>query len=180
MIPAMESLSFHPILAHFPVVLAVLFPFVTGGLLIGILRGNLGQRAWILVVLHAGLLFATAGAAVKTGEIDEAKIERIVPEHLVHSHEEAAEILLALAGLSLVASGGALVRSGTDGLRRGMMWASMALSLGCATVSAFAGYSGISLVYVHGAAEAHRPQAVPADSLLFETPSDDGDERDVE
>lgn len=180
MIPAMDSLPFHPILAHFPVVLAVLFPLVIGGLLTGILRGYLGQRAWILAVLHAGLLFAGAGAAMKTGEMDNDKVERIVPEHLIHDHQEAGEILLALAGLSLVASGGALVRSGRDGLRHGMMWASMALSLGCATASVFAGFSGISLVYVYGAAEAHRPQAVPADSSLFETPSDDGDERDVE
>jgi hypothetical protein len=89
---------------------------------------------------------------VKTGEAQDERVERVVPEQPLESHEEAAETFLALsAGLAVLVTAG-LARGRIGGVARGLGAAGAA---GLVAVAAYVGHSGGTLVYRYGAASAY-------------------------
>ena len=64
----MLGLPLHPLVVHFPIVLAVLLPIFAAGALLVIRRGTTARRAWALPVLAAAALTASAWVATETGE----------------------------------------------------------------------------------------------------------------
>ena len=85
------ELPLHPKLVHLPIALAVLMPVLTGVLWIALLRGWLPLRAWLLAVGAQVLLLGSSVLAMRSGENDEERVERLVPEAALEAHEEAAE-----------------------------------------------------------------------------------------
>jgi hypothetical protein len=99
--------------------------------------GNRPRLAWAVPTGLALALTLSAWLAVETGEPQEERVEHVVGEGALHSHEERAERFLMLSGMLLLVSG----------------------ALGLAAVGAQVGHTGGKLVYQKGAASAHLPGA---------------------
>lgn len=163
----------HPAVVHFPVVLAVLLPFVA---VVGLLvsrRASAGRGPWLAVAAMAVLLSLSAWAAVETGQQQEDTAERVVPEGAIHQHEEAAEGLLLgsvlIAGLML--AGLAPGRVGT-----GARYISVPAALVVLALAFRVGDSGGSLVYTHGAAAAYVSSDGGANPVALPSRRDDDEE----
>jgi uncharacterized membrane protein len=142
----------HPAVVHFPIVLAILAPVVAAGALWAIRRGADVRRAWGIAVLSLGALLVSAWAATQTGEQQEDRVERVVSEGAIHTHEEAAELFL-FATLGVVAV--AAVGLAGGGIGRAARVAGAAGTLALVGLGANVGRSGGELVYRHGAASAY-------------------------
>lgn len=148
------DLPLHPKIVHLPIALAVLMPVVSAGLLAAWRADILPRRTWLIAVLLQGLLLASGVAALRTGQTEEDRVERVVAERLIESHETAGERFVWAAGaVLLLAIAGATVRNDGDARR-----AAIATTLGTLLVL-FLGYrtgdAGGRLVYQHGAANAY-------------------------
>jgi uncharacterized membrane protein len=142
----------HPAVVHFPVVLAVLLPVFALGALWAIRRGTTPRRAWAIPVALSLALALSAWVAVQTGEAQDERVERVVPEQPLETHEEAAEMFLTLSGiLVLVAAAG--LAPGIAGRSARILATAGAVAL--VAVAANVGHSGGQLVYRYGAAGAY-------------------------
>jgi uncharacterized membrane protein len=174
-------LPLHPVVVHFPIVLAVLLPISTVWALWAIRKGTTPRRAWSVPAVMAVALALSALVAVKTGEAQDERVERVVPEQPLELHEEAAETFLALStGLALLVAAG-FVRGRTGGIARILGAAGAA---GLVAVAVYVGHSGGRLVYQYGAASAYTTQDARASAgperVSTTAPrrtSDDGDDR---
>jgi hypothetical protein len=108
---------------------------------------------------------ALAGAslvALETGEGDEERVEAVVPEGVIETHEERAELfviaVLAAAAISL----GGLLRGAWGETAR---FATLAASAIVLVLGIQVGHSGGELVYRHGAASAYASHAAPGSDL---------------
>ena len=173
----MDQLLFHPRVVHLPIALAVLMPLIAGGVVFAYRRAWLDRRVWVLVCLLQAVLVGSGLMALRTGESEEERVEQIVPERHVESHEEAAErffwasvVVLALMAVPLVLPEGDL----SNAL---LIFA----CVGSAIVLGFgyrAGEAGGRLVYEHGAADAYTKSAnaSPGDRIqAIEAYEDDAD-----
>lgn len=155
----MEQLLFHPKVVHLPMALAVLMPLVAGGTLFAWWRGWFDRRVWVIVLMLQAALVGSGFVAMNTGETEEERVEEIVAEQYIESHEEAAEafvwasaVVLALMLLPMV-------------LPEGRLRSAAALCACLGTLLVFglglkAGEAGGRLVYQHGAAQAYAAPGV--------------------
>jgi uncharacterized membrane protein len=153
----------HAAVVHFPVVFAVILPAVALLSLIAIRRGGGPLRWWGGTTVLMAALAISAFAAVRTGEAEEERVERVVGEQPIERHEEAAERFLLLAGgLFLLGAAGLAPRRVGAAFRV----AGAAGTLVIAAAVWQVGESGGELVYRHGAAAAYSelpsPRALPA------------------
>lgn len=167
----MNDLPLHPLLVHLPIALSALVPLIAGGLLLAWFRGWLPRQAFLVATLLQLALVATGVAALKTGEADGERVERLVPEAALEAHEEAAETFVWAAGgvavLFVVASllgdrSAAKIVGGVATLGTVAV-----LGLGIQT-----GHAGGKLVYQHGAANAYLTSA-PAGAIAPARADDD-------
>lgn len=174
----MATLPLHPKLVHLPIALAVLMPLLTSGLLFAWWRGWFPKRTWVLVLAGQALLVASGAAAMRTGETDEERVERIVPESAIEAHEEAAEVFVWGSGLVLGLGLLPLL------LRRQKAAQLAGLTVLAGTVVVLGlgfrvGQAGGELVYRHGAAAAFiggtasNPQTLPSSHRLGYDEHDD-------
>lgn len=142
----------HPAVVHLPIALAVLIPGLAILAILLIRNGFLPARSWALVVLLQALLVGSTGLALETGEDQEERVERVVAERPIETHEEAAERFLMLAGVGLLASAAGLLprRVGAAG-----RFATALVTLVVLAAGVSVGHSGGELVYQHGAASAY-------------------------
>ena len=111
------------------------------------------------------VLVASAIVALRTGESEEERVERVVPEQAVEQHEEAAEIFVWASGGVLAVMIGALLLAGRQ--NTGIRLAAIA-TLGTLAVLGLGyrtGEAGGALVFRHGAARVHVGSAQPASSV---------------
>jgi len=151
----------HPAVVHLPIALAVLMPaFALAGIYL-IYKGFLPGRSWAAIVLLQALLVGSGWLALETGEDQEERVERVVAERHIESHEEAAERFLVIAGIGLLLAAGGLLpgRAGAAGRVAGALATLAVLAAGVSV-----GHSGGELVYKHGAASAYvgSPGAAPS------------------
>ena len=160
----------HPAVVHFPIVLMALLPLIAAATLWAIRRGAPPVRTWSLTVAAALALSVSSWVAVETGEREEERVEQVVPESSLHSHEEAAERFLLLSGLLVVLTGAGLLR-GVPGrvARIGATAGALALFVAGAQV----GHSGGNLVYRDGAASAYTGKTTPVASAEAEDRRED-------
>lgn len=150
----MSNLPMHPAIVHLPLGLAVLLPLIAITFCIAIWRGWLPAKSWVIVTALHLILFGSALLAMKTGEREEERVEEVVGESALESHEEMGEIFAWASGITLLITGGAMFFR-----KKNLGFASRAgASLGLITVAGLAlatGHSGGALVYQKGAASAY-------------------------
>lgn len=144
----------HPLFVHMPLALAMLAPAVFGILWLAIRARWLPLRAWTLAIAAQAVLVGSGWLAMQSGEADTGRVERVVAEGVIESHEERAEwlvgagfVVLLLSGLPLLA--GRLPRVGAIAA-----YVAIAASVGVLALAWAVGNSGGKLVYQHGAAAA--------------------------
>lgn len=150
----MDSVLFHPKLVHIPMALAVLMPLLSGGLLLAWWRRWLPARAWVIAVALQAVLVGSGILALRSGEVEAERVERIVDERFIEEHEEAAEAFVWASGGALAVMLLGLALSS----RRSGAVAAAAASLGTLVVLALGyrtGQAGGDLVYRHGAAQTY-------------------------
>ena len=142
----------HPAVVHLPIALTVLVPVFAAAALIAIRRGARPLRAWGITTALLATLSLSAWVSLETGEGQEERVERVVPERAIDTHAEAAESFLVLSLLVLGVAGVGLLK-GKVGTAGRLVAAAGTLAL---IVSGYTvGHSGGSLVYEHGAASAY-------------------------
>jgi uncharacterized membrane protein len=152
----MSGMPLHPLIVHFPIVLAFLLPISVVVALWAVRKGTTPRRGWSFPVVVAAALAVSAFVASRTGEAEEDRVERVVAEQAIETHEEAAERFLVLSGvLFAVSLAGFLPR--TVGHAGRIVTAFGALGLVAAAVQV--GHSGGTLVYRDGAASAYTSAA---------------------
>ncbi|ACY13894.1 DUF2231 domain-containing protein [Haliangium ochraceum] len=150
----MDSLFFHPKVVHLPIALGVLMPLLAGMILLAWWRTWLPARSWVLVIALQAILLASGLMAMQTGESEEDRVERVVPEVAIEEHEEAADVFVWASGgvLGVMLLALALSRS-----KAGMPIAALA-TLGTLAVLGLGyrtGQAGGELVYRHNAASVY-------------------------
>ena len=164
----------HPAVVHFPVVLAFLLPVFAVGALWMIRRGARARSAWTVPLVLAAALVISAWAAVQTGEAQEERVERVVADQPLETHEEAAKAFIAATTVVLLLMAGGLLpgRVGTFARVVGTIGA-VALLGGAVWV----GDSGGKLVYRHGAASAYAGTSVQSAAGEVAPKGQDDDDR---
>ena len=147
----MDTFFFHPKLVHLPIALAVLMPFVSASLCLAWWRQWLPARAFVIAVVLQGVLLGSGLLAENSGEKDEERVERVVPEALIEAHAEAAEVFVAGSGVAFaVLLAGLLASRGRAGLPLAL--AGVATTVVVLGLGVRVGEAGGALVYKHGAA----------------------------
>ena len=149
----------HPAVVHFPIVLAFLLPIAAIVAIVMIQRGARARRAWSIPIIGAAALALSAWAAVETGEDQDDRVEQVVGERALDSHEEMAEMFLTGSVILVLITAGGLA-PGVIGKSARLIAAAGAVVLvaGAARV----GHSGGQLVYEHGAASVYAKGASTA------------------
>ena len=165
----MDLTLLHPKVVHLPIALAVLMPLVAAGLAVAWHRAWLNRRSWVIAVLFQLALVVSSFAAMQTGEIDEERVERVVPEAAIEAHEEAAEVFTWSAAAVLLLMVLPLVIRNESAARR------VAAAAAVSTLVLFGlgyrvGEAGGALVYEH-----HAAQAFSASTVTGIAPHDDDD-----
>jgi uncharacterized membrane protein len=158
----------HPAVVHFPIVFMVLLPLVAVGALWAIRRGTAPRRAWAFPLAMAGALSASAFVALKSGQAQQDRVERVVGDRPLGTHEEAAELFLVLSGTLLIISGIGLA-PGVAG-RAARIVAALG-AIGLLGAGYRAGASGAELVYRHGAGSVYASDVGPSAGPASESES---------
>jgi hypothetical protein len=133
-------------------------------------------RTWILAIVLQGLLVGSGLAALRSGEAEEDRVERLVPETAIEAHEEAAELFLIGAGTVLAIALGAMLIPRDRSARAVATLAALG-TLGVLGLGYRTGKAGGELVYRHDAAAAYasdRAGAPPSSSRQLD---EEGSER---
>lgn len=167
----------HPAIVHLPVALALLLPAMAGGAFLLARRGTPIRTLWSGVAVAAALLVGSAWLAVETGEDQEDRVEKVVSEGALETHEERANLFLALATGTLVLS---LVGLAKDRVGRIGRVAATVAAVALLPAGYVVGHSGGQLVYRDGAAQAYISSAGEGQGATEgnRTRSKDGDDDD--
>lgn len=155
----MSTLPLHPSIVHVPLGLAFVLPLVAAGFAIALWRRAVPRSAFLVVFGLQAVLVGAGVVAMKLGERDEKRVERVVAERLVEAHEERAEAFVWTAALVLAGAAAVLVVPARAA--GGLAAAVAAGTLAVAALGAAAGHAGGELVYRHGAASAYLPGGAP-------------------
>ena len=150
----MDAPFFHPKLVHIPIALGLLMPLIASGLLLAWWRNWLSRRAWAMAVALQAILVGSGIAAMRSGEAEEERVDKVVSERFIEAHEEAAEAFVWGSGGVL----GLMLLAGMLGARRPGLPLAAAATLGTVVVLVLGyrtGQAGGSLVYEHGAAQVY-------------------------
>lgn len=139
----------HPALVHLPVALALLIPLVAATVAVAVRAGALPRPAWVGVLALQVLLVGSGWMAMESGEDQEERVERVVPERYIEEHEERAEAFVWAGAATILVLAAGLVASPAGAAARlvGVVATMVVLGLGIRV-----GHSGGELVYKHGAA----------------------------
>lgn len=148
----MFDIPLHPIVVHFPIVLAILLPIAAFAALAIGYRQDKGRKFWVGVVSLNIFLVGSSFMAVQTGEKDEEKVEEVlISEAPLESHAEKAEFFLKMTGAVLVICALGLAPGALGLYGRGI---GTLASLILVYLIVQVGHTGGQLIYKHGAAAA--------------------------
>lgn len=150
----MTSLPLHPAVVHLPLGLAFVMPLLALAFAWALWTRRVRPRAWVAVVVLQALLLAAGLAAMKTGEREEDRVERVVPGQALERHEEYAEQFIWATGLTLLVAVFVLALRRPAAARVALA-ATVAGTLVVAGSAIRLGHAGGQLVYVHNAGAAY-------------------------
>jgi hypothetical protein len=153
----MDALFFHPKIVHLPIALGLLMPLLASGLVLAWWRQWLPSRVWVIAIGFQAVLLLSGVMALRSGEAEEERVERVVAERFIEEHEESAEAFVWASGIVL---GVMLLSLVMIRQRAGLPLAALA-SVGTLIVFGLGfqtGQAGGALVYEHGAASAYESQ----------------------
>ncbi|HMR05065.1 MAG TPA: hypothetical protein PKA88_04795 [Polyangiaceae bacterium] len=165
----------HPKIVHLPMALAVLMPLLAVGVWFAWHKQWLPKRTWWLVVAAQILLAASGFASMQTGEHDEERAERVVPERAIEQHEDAAKVFMAGSFVVLLLAGAVLLVRREEAARR-VAVASAVGMFGVLALGVRVGQAGGALVYEHGAANAYVTPTKPLVPLAAAKHADEDDD----
>lgn len=160
----MNPLPLHPAIVHIPLGLAFVLPLVAAGLCLALWRKWMAPRAFAVFVLLQAVLFGAGLVALRTGEADEERAEKVAPEQAIEDHEHAAQRFMFGAGVALAFGVGTLLLRKKEQALRWMAVGTTLATVATAGLAVVAGEAGGKLVYTHGAAQAFSPTATPSAS----------------
>lgn len=166
----MNSLPLHPAIVHLPMGLAVIMPLVALGFAWAVWTRRMTVRGWAAVVALQAILVGSALVAINTGGTEEERVEAVVPEAAIETHEEAAEQFAWAAGLTVLLAASVLL-AGTGSAGRALLVTSVLATVVVAGLGVRVGHAGGTLVYVHGAGAAY----TSAPATAPRTPDDHDD-----
>ena len=105
----MTSVPLHPALVHVPLGLAFILPPVATGLAWALWKGHIQPRAWLIIVLLEAVLLGAGLVALKTGQQEGERVEAVVPETAVETHETRAEQFLWITAVTFAAASALLI-----------------------------------------------------------------------
>lgn len=147
----------HPLIVHLPIAMTVLVPLFGMGALIAIRRGARVLPVWGLATAMIAMTLGSGLLAKETGEDEEDKVEKVVGEAVIETHEEAADAFLLATGVVLVIAGVGFVGGSVGTTARAVAGAGTLAVLG---FGYNVGHTGGQLVYREGAASAYTTQGV--------------------
>ncbi len=172
----MPTEPLHPMIVHLPLALSVLMPLLAAGAFFAWWRQWLpGRRVWVIVLALQAMLWVTGVAALRSGEAEEDRVESVVDEWILETHEETAEVFVTAAGVVLLLFVVPLVLP-AEGLRRGAAAVAAVATLVVAALAVSTGKAGGDLVYRHGAAAVYRADANGPVSRVGEIHEDEHDD----
>lgn len=149
-------LPWHPKLVHLPIALCILMPPVTFGLLALVRLGWMERRS---VLVAAGLqvaLTVASLAALYTGHQDAVAVEGYAADYAMQAHDTRAHQFVYVAVATTLCFGLLVLAERKRSLGR----AAVAAVIAAVMLQGYAGFrvgdAGGRLVYVGGAADAHR------------------------
>jgi hypothetical protein len=116
--------------------------------------GRILPRAWLALVALQALLVGAGLFAMNTGEREEDRVERVVPEAALHAHEAAAEQFVWTTGLTLVLLGLVPIVRRPRAMRM-LTAVAVACTLVVTAMAIRVGRAGGQLVYLHNAGAAY-------------------------
>ncbi len=142
----------HPAVVHLPMALAVLVPIFAVVALVAVQRGARPLRTWGVAAAMFATLAVSSWASIETGEDQEERVESLVPDAALETHEDAADqfLWLAVAVFGVATIGVLKGRIGTTA----RVLATVG-SLGLLVAGYRVGHSGGELVYKYGAANGY-------------------------
>jgi uncharacterized membrane protein len=162
----------HPAIVHFPLVLAFLLPISAVIAVWTIRKGSRATRAWLVPLSIAAALSLSSWVSVETGETQDERVEQVVPEQPLDTHEEAAEQFMTASIVVLLITAAGMVKGKAGGVAR---YASLAFAIALVGGAAYVGHTGGQLVYEHGAASAYAT-AAPSGMARSDVSTGDSDE----
>jgi uncharacterized membrane protein len=144
----------HPALVHLPLGMSLLLPVIAIVFTWTLWTGRLRTRAWLVVVLLLATLLGAGLVAMNTGQREEERVEAVVPEAAIATHEALAEQFLWITGITLVVAAVVLVLRRPMAVRAGTV-ATVLFAFLVTGAALRVGHAGGQLVYVHNAAAAY-------------------------
>lgn len=141
----------HPAVVHMPIALIVLLPFFVAGSWYAIRRGARPLVAWGITTALLATLSLSAFVALQTGNTQGEKVEEVIGEKVIETHEEMAETFLILSCVVLGVAGFGFIKGTPGSLARAATGVGVMALLG---FGARVGHTGGQLVYQHNAASA--------------------------
>jgi len=148
----MSTLPLHPAIVHLPLGLAFVLPLLAAALAVAVWRQRLPRAAFAIVVGLQALLVVGGVVAMNVGERDAHRVEAVVGEPAVESHEERAEAFVWTAAGVLAASVALLFVP--PGFVAALSVLVVLGTAGVAVLGALTGHAGGQIVYAHGGAAA--------------------------
>lgn len=145
----MTGLPLHPALVHIPVGLAMVLPLFAIGLAWAIHhRKALPRKAWVVVVGLLAVMMGGALASMQTGDEEGERVERVVAESVIETHEERAEAFTWAVGLVLAVALAALVIP-SERVSHALSLGTAAGSLVLVALAFLVGHAGGTIVHGH-------------------------------
>ncbi len=165
----MSSIPLHPALVHLPLGLAFILPILAIGFTWALWTKRIQSRSWLVIIVLQAILLVAGLLAMNTGEREGDRVEKVVPEIAIETHEAYAEQFLWGVGITLVV--GILVLIPRSRMARSLSIATVAGTFAVAGLAVRVGHAGGQLVYVHNAAAAYaQPDARTAQASASDTP----------
>jgi uncharacterized membrane protein len=153
-----SSLPLHPAIVHIPLGLAFILPALALGFAWALWTGRIGSRGWLAIVALQATLLGAGWLAMNTGAREEDRVEKVVPEAAISTHEEYAEQFVWAAGATFLLAALVPVLRGRR-VAHAVVLASVAGTFVVAGLAIRVGHAGGKLVYTHNAGSAYASAA---------------------